>query len=47
MVEKSYDSFQVGDMALFSKTITESNISNYAGITGDLNPVKFVILLEG
>ncbi len=39
MEKKSYDSFQIGDTASFSKTITESDVSNYAGITGDFNPV--------
>lgn len=39
MEKKNYDSFQVGDTASFSKTITESDVSNYAGITGDFNPV--------
>ncbi|MFW5790128.1 MAG: MaoC family dehydratase [Bacillota bacterium] len=39
MERKSYDSFHVGDTASFSKTITESDVSNYAGITGDFNPV--------
>jgi len=37
--KRSYDSFQVGDTASFSKTITESDVSSYAGITGDFNPV--------
>jgi len=37
--KKSYDSFQIGETASFSKTITESDVSNYAGITGDFNPV--------
>ena len=39
MKKRSYDSFQVGDTASFSKTITESDVSSYAGITGDFNPV--------
>lgn len=32
-------SFKVGDTAGFSKTISESDIYQFAGITGDLNPV--------
>ncbi|MGM0415304.1 MAG: MaoC family dehydratase [Bacillota bacterium] len=39
MEKRSYNSFQIGDTASFSKTITESDVSNYAGITGDFNPV--------
>lgn len=30
---------QVGDKARFTKTITESDVYLFAGITGDLNPV--------
>ena len=39
MKELAYDDIKVGDSASFSKTITESDIVNYAGITGDFNPV--------
>jgi len=35
---KSIDRIQVGDAAEFSKTVTETDIYLYAGITGDLNP---------
>jgi 3-hydroxybutyryl-CoA dehydratase len=31
--------FNIGDKAQFSKTISESDIYTYAGITGDLNPM--------
>jgi 3-hydroxybutyryl-CoA dehydratase len=33
-----YD-FQVGEKASFTKTITESDIYTYAGLSGDFNPV--------
>lgn len=33
------DSLQKGQQASFSKTISESDIYQFAGITGDLNPV--------
>ena len=36
---KSIDKIQIGDSASFSKTITESDIILYAGITGDFNPL--------
>ncbi|HOD28676.1 MAG TPA: MaoC family dehydratase [Syntrophales bacterium] len=35
---KSIDRIKVGDAAEFSKTVTETDIYLYAGITGDLNP---------
>lgn len=34
-----YDDFKVGDCAYFQKTISESDVYLYAGITGDFNPV--------
>jgi len=39
MKELAYDDIKVGDSATLSKTITESDIVTYAGITGDFNPV--------
>ena len=30
---------KVGDAASFSKTLTESDILSYAGLTGDFNPI--------
>ena len=36
---KSIDKLKVGDVAEFSKTVTETDIYLYAGITGDFNPV--------
>ena len=35
---KRIDQLQVGDVAEFSKTVTETDIYLYAGITGDFNP---------
>jgi 3-hydroxybutyryl-CoA dehydratase len=39
MKELAYDDIKVGDSASCSTTIKESDIVNYAGITGDFNPV--------
>lgn len=36
---RSFEAFQVGEKAEFSKTITESDIVLFAGISGDLNPL--------
>ncbi|MCG6910546.1 MAG: MaoC family dehydratase [Deltaproteobacteria bacterium] len=38
MTGKSYDQLAVGDTAEFSKTVSESDVYLYAGISGDLNP---------
>ena len=38
MIGKSVYEITVGDRAEFSKTVTESDVYVYAGITGDLNP---------
>lgn len=38
MKGKTIKEIQVGDKASFTKTITESDVYMYAGITGDLNP---------
>ena len=38
MTGKSIDQLKVGDQASFRKTISESDVYLYAGITGDLNP---------
>jgi len=35
---KSIDHLKVGDFAEFGKTVTETDIYLYAGITGDFNP---------
>ena len=39
MRELAYADIKVGAEASFTKTITESDIVNYAGLTGDFNPV--------
>ena len=33
------DTIQIGDSASFTKTVTESDITLYADISGDINPV--------
>jgi 3-hydroxybutyryl-CoA dehydratase len=38
MMGKTIHEMKVGDIAEFSKTISESDIYIYAGVTGDLNP---------
>lgn len=35
---RTIDTIQIGDSASFSKTVTESDIILYAGISGDFNP---------
>ena len=35
----SYEEIHVGDKASFTKTIAESDVYQFAGITGDFNPV--------
>ncbi len=35
---KSIDKLRIGDVAEFAKTVTETDIYLYAGITGDFNP---------
>ncbi len=34
----SYDELEVGDVAYFVKTVTEHDVYDFAGITGDFNP---------
>jgi 3-hydroxybutyryl-CoA dehydratase len=38
MLGKTIDQMKVGDSAEFAKTIAESDVYLFAGITGDLNP---------
>jgi len=38
MIGKTIDQLRVGDTAKFTKTVSESDIYLYAGLTGDLNP---------
>lgn len=37
--ELMYEDIQVGDTAVFSKTITDFDIYQFAGLTGDFNPM--------
>ena len=39
MTKKKFEDIQVGEKATFSKTMTESDIFAFAGITGDFNPI--------
>jgi len=45
----TYDQLQIGDSAFFTKTISESDVYLFAGITGDLNAahVNAVAASEG
>lgn len=36
---KTYDEISIGDKASFTKTITETDVYLFAGISGDFNPV--------
>ncbi|MCE9596432.1 MAG: MaoC family dehydratase [Spirochaetia bacterium] len=36
---KTFDEIQIGDSASFTKTITETDIYLFAGISGDFNPL--------
>lgn len=38
MIGKTIDDLQIGDSAEFAKTVSESDIYLYAGLTGDCNP---------
>jgi 3-hydroxybutyryl-CoA dehydratase len=38
MIGKTIEELAVGDSAQFSKTVTETDVYLYAGITGDFNP---------
>ncbi|MED4227103.1 MaoC family dehydratase [Neobacillus cucumis] len=37
--ELTYEDIQIGDTATFSKTISEFDIYQFAGLTGDFNPM--------
>ena len=39
MSELAYEDIKIGDEASLTRTITEVHIVNYAGLTGDMNPV--------
>lgn len=36
---KSYEELEIAEKASFSKTITETDVYLFAGISGDLNPM--------
>jgi len=38
MIGKTIEELRVGDRAEFSKTLSETDVYLYAGVTGDLNP---------
>lgn len=38
MKGKSIQEINVGDAATFSKTVTEADVVNFAGVSGDFNP---------
>ncbi len=38
MIGKTIDEIKVGDTADFAKTVSESDVYTYAGVTGDFNP---------
>ena len=38
MIGKTIDQIELGQSARFSKTITETDVYGFAGITGDFNP---------
>lgn len=38
MIGKTIDELKIGETAEFTKTVSESDIYLYAGVTGDLNP---------
>jgi 3-hydroxybutyryl-CoA dehydratase len=38
MIGKTIEELQVGNTARFSKTVSESDVYLFAGVTGDLNP---------
>src|SRR6478735_9095656 len=39
MFELAYEYIKIGDEASLARTITEAHIVNYAGLTGDMNPL--------
>ena len=39
IAEKTFDEIQLGEKASFSKTISETDMYLFAGITGDFNPL--------
>ena len=39
VIERPYEDIEVGETASVTKTVTEADIVNFAGIIGDFNPV--------
>jgi 3-hydroxybutyryl-CoA dehydratase len=39
MSELAYECIKIGDEATLARTITEAHVVNYAGVTGDMNPL--------
>jgi 3-hydroxybutyryl-CoA dehydratase len=39
MIKKRFEDIQVGERAVFGKTVTEADVFAFAGITGDFNPI--------
>jgi 3-hydroxybutyryl-CoA dehydratase len=39
MLDRPFEEIRVGDKASFTKTISESDVYAFAGITGDFNPI--------
>jgi 3-hydroxybutyryl-CoA dehydratase len=37
-MSRTIDTIQVGDFAVFAKTISEADVYMYAGVSGDMNP---------
>jgi 3-hydroxybutyryl-CoA dehydratase len=37
--EKYFDEFVIGDKGSFAKTVTEADVVNFAGTSGDFNPL--------
>jgi len=44
---KTVQEIQIGDTAQFSKTISESDVYSFAGVTGDMNPVHINVEYAG
>lgn len=38
IIGKTIDELKIGESASFTKTVTEADVYNYAGVSGDLNP---------
>ncbi len=47
MIDRSFEEIIIGDKARFSKTIGEVDVYNFAGITGDFNPLHVNAVFAG